>query len=462
MKKILLSLVTVLCALYANAHTVFDFDNNYQTYFPNLTGVSSGTGDNYVADGEFNSDATVTVDGITVTIKASAADASTRNRIWATAPRLRMYNESMTVSAPGHKISKISFKGHSTNFNITASAGTLTGKEWLGTGNESEVVFSVSKNTQINTMTITLDEGAGTPEEVVDITNKPETAYTVSKAHELITADKGLDKKVYVKGTIKSVTEISTSYGNATYVITDGAKDLEVYRGYGLGGDKFTSEDDIQDGDEVIVYGILTNYNGKYEFTTGSQIYSLNGKTKDNTDTPDTPDEPYTLVGNGTIENPYTTEDIIKGVYKDGETITGVWVKGVILGCFNSAANPIDETKDPVESNLALGDEKGENIIPVALVASKDAGASKPRIDLNLVANPDNKGKVVYVFGDITTYFKMAGLKNTSDYSWDGKTSSILSITSAAANKIFNLNGQKLSAPQKGINIINGVKVLVK
>ena len=27
---------------------------------------------------------------------------------------------------------------------------------------------------------------------------------------------------------------------------------------------------------------------------------------------------------------------------------------------------------------------------------------------------------------------------------------------------IYNLNGQKLSAPQKGINIINGRKVIVK
>lgn len=112
----------------------------------------------------------------------------------------------------------------------------------------------------------------------VDISNTPETAYTVSEANALITAGEGLDKKVYVKGTIKSIKEVSLNYGNAEYTITDGTEDLLVYRGYGIGGEKFTSEDDILVGDEVIVYGKLVNYNGTYEFTTGSQLYSLNGQ----------------------------------------------------------------------------------------------------------------------------------------------------------------------------------------
>ena len=30
------------------------------------------------------------------------------------------------------------------------------------------------------------------------------------------------------------------------------------------------------------------------------------------------------------------------------------------------------------------------------------------------------------------------------------------------ADTYFNLNGQRLSAPQKGINIVNGKKVIIK
>lgn len=52
---------------------------------------------------------------------------------------------------------------------------------------------------------------------IADITNTPETAYTVAKANELITANVGLATKVYVKGVITSIDEVSTQYGNATY-----------------------------------------------------------------------------------------------------------------------------------------------------------------------------------------------------------------------------------------------------
>ena len=121
------------------------------------------------------------------------------------------------------------------------------------------------------------------PEPSVDITNTPETAYTVAKANDLITAGQGLETKVYVIGTITKIKEVSTSYGNATYWIGDGAEyssnDLEIYRGYYLEGENFTAEDQIKVGDKVIVYGMLVDYNGTKEMTTGSSIYSLNGVT---------------------------------------------------------------------------------------------------------------------------------------------------------------------------------------
>ena len=120
------------------------------------------------------------------------------------------------------------------------------------------------------------------PEPPVDITNTPETAYTVAKANDLITAGQGLETEVYVKGTITMIDEVSTSYGNATYWIGDGAEyssdDLEIFRGYYLEGENFTAEDQIKVGDKVIVYGKLVDYKGTKEMTSSS-IYSLNGVT---------------------------------------------------------------------------------------------------------------------------------------------------------------------------------------
>ena len=121
------------------------------------------------------------------------------------------------------------------------------------------------------------------PEPPVDITNTPETAYTVAKANDLITAGQGLETEVYVIGTITNIEEVSTSYGNATYWIGDGAEysanDLKIFRGYYLEDEYFTAEDQIKVGDKVIVYGKLVDYNGTKEMNTGSSIYSLNGVT---------------------------------------------------------------------------------------------------------------------------------------------------------------------------------------
>ena len=114
----------------------------------------------------------------------------------------------------------------------------------------------------------------------VNIKNTPETAYTVAKALELINAGEGLDAKVYVKGQITSIKEVSASFGNATYDISDdapAANKLTVYRGYFYDNGKFTSSDQIKAGDVVVVYGKLVNYNNNTPQVTNSSIYSLNG-----------------------------------------------------------------------------------------------------------------------------------------------------------------------------------------
>lgn len=137
-------------------------------------------------------------------------------------------------------------------------------------------------------------EGGETPQPQGDF-GTAEAPITVAQALSFIEGlgdGKTTDAEAYVKGKIKSVTEVSTSYGNATYVISDeGANnELTVFRGYYLGGEKFTAEDQIKVGDEVIVKGKLQKYvkdgNVTPEIATGSSIYSLNGETGGNTPEP--------------------------------------------------------------------------------------------------------------------------------------------------------------------------------
>lgn len=103
----------------------------------------------------------------------------------------------------------------------------------------------------------------------------PSGTWTVAQA--LAQMNAGYEGEATVSGIISSIQEISTSYGNATYFIKDNLDDddaLEIYRGYGLDGAKFTSESDLAVGATVTVKGSLVNYNGTFEFTTGSSITS--------------------------------------------------------------------------------------------------------------------------------------------------------------------------------------------
>lgn len=123
----------------------------------------------------------------------------------------------------------------------------------------------------------------GDTPEIVDITNTAETAYTIAKARELIDADKGLSKNVYVKGTVSQASEkLDPTYGSLSYYISDDGttgNELQVYGGLSFESQKFTSVDDIKVGDVVVVYGKLTKYKTTYELDKNNILISLNGKT---------------------------------------------------------------------------------------------------------------------------------------------------------------------------------------
>ena len=130
--------------------TVFDFDKDYKTLFPNLKGVSSSNSH----DGDFKEATTCTVDGIKVTISKKASG-NNENRIWSSSPRLRMYTGTMTIEAPeGKNISDISFDKTKWGAKNKSDVGTLTEGKWKGDANK--VVITIAGNTQLKSLTVTL------------------------------------------------------------------------------------------------------------------------------------------------------------------------------------------------------------------------------------------------------------------------------------------------------------------
>ncbi len=163
-----------------------------------------------------------------------------------------------------------------------------------------------------------------------------EDPYTVGDALTIINAGTYTSSPVFVEGIITQIDNIDTSYGNATYYIAsesdineDGSvnQQLEVYRGYYLNGDKFTSEDQMKVGDHVIVYGQITLYGSTPEVTQGSMLYEHNGKYSDN---PESTTDP---VGSGTKEDPYNTvaANNIANALADNAKSDVMYIKGKVV-----------------------------------------------------------------------------------------------------------------------------------
>lgn len=107
------------------------------------------------------------------------------------------------------------------------------------------------------------------------------------------------DQEVYTKGKVVSVKagSFDATYGSLKYYISDDGttnNQFYVYNGYaGPNRIKFSGEDALKPGDEVVICGKAKNFNGTKEYDTGNYLVSLNGKPTSGSTTPDTPTDGY-------------------------------------------------------------------------------------------------------------------------------------------------------------------------
>lgn len=112
------------------------------------------------------------------------------------------------------------------------------------------------------------------------------------------------------------------------------------------------------------------------------------------------------VTGNGTLEQPYTADDVIILVNGGNIPSDKVWVKGLILGsCNTSNGNLENPAKQSV--NLALGEENG-NHVSVQLPSGdiRNLGNAKD--------NTENIGKEVCFYGNLDKYLSIPGIKSVT------------------------------------------------
>ena len=114
----------------------------------------------------------------------------------------------------------------------------------------------------------------------------PYNVAGIINATKDLTSGTTTSKEYYVAGYITKVSDFSDKYSSISYYISDDMEGLSesfyVYSGLGLNKKKFTSKDDLKVGDEVIVCGKITNFNGIIEFQSNNYLIKLN----DQGDTP--------------------------------------------------------------------------------------------------------------------------------------------------------------------------------
>ena len=142
----------------------------------------------------------------------------------------------------------------------------LYGQVTIYANGDNKVYETVSGKAYVYSLNGVTEEDVTPPSIGDDEKGGKNNPYTVADALAVIDGmSNGAtgDVEVYVKGIVTAVTEVSTSYGNATYLIGDTAdatNTLTVYRGKYLEGASFTSADQIAVGAEVVVCGKLQKY----------------------------------------------------------------------------------------------------------------------------------------------------------------------------------------------------------
>lgn len=231
--------------------------------------------------------------------------------------------------------------------------------------------------------------------------------YTVAEAVAAVDAGTGITG-VYVTGIISQVDSYQNSKYITYWISADGtteSQQFEVYKGLGIDGAAFSSKDDLQVGDEVVVKGNITLYNSStYEFVVDNQLVSLKRKQ---TVTLSFEKPEYTA----TLDETFTAPTLTVTNAATGEAISGL----TITYSYESFGNL------PIELNLTTGEvtlkEPGEATVIATFAGNDDYKPATASYKLTVTSN---KAATNLVIDQLTSTTLNVGDKIQLDYTTNG------------------------------------------
>ena len=287
-----------------------------------------------------------------------------------------------------------------------------------------------------------------------------ESPYTVADILAVVSAmeaGKVSEQDYYIKGTISSIKyTFSAQYGTATFNISDDGSKEKEFTCYGV----LTLENkawvegniQIEVGDEVIICGKVVNYNGTTPETSNKNAYtySINGKTKNEGGT--TPIPAIELI---TIERAL---EIINDLEDGGKTTTQYGIEGYVTSLVEEFNPQYGNYTFIMSSGATTRAALGE----LTVFRAKNADNQKFVSDVLKVNDK------VLVQGYLQKYVKdgnmtpelVSGIILTINDQSTGITT--INATERFDGAIYNLRGQRITTPAKGLYIRNGKKFFMK
>ena len=439
--------------------------------------VSSGTGDNYDPAGEITEPLVLTEDNVTLTI-SPAEEGATATRFWKTnnGPQLRVYNGTLTFEVPeGYEMTQIEFNTAKWNENNTADSGEFNGATWtgkaqnvvvtIGTYNE-ETGKLVSGNSQINSINVTVAETGEepTPIDPEDPTLEPYTSQIQVGFDGNDVYFSGINDNtadMWMKGTLSEdgttvtipanqymgfIASMFSTYDFYMTAVNEEGEFTDLVLNFDAENNKFTTDQTVMLNGSRFVY---------YPYQTFTDVEIT--KMPEFAATPADPSiEDYKLAE---VSYPYVifnipTEDVDGNAIVAAKLFYTVWI------------------------------QKGNEVAPFVVTADayRDVEVDMTEVPYNYDDSYDiyKGGSRFYIntTDDIATWEKIGiqsiyyggGECNESNIVWmenpvyDPTTTGISTVKADNLQNavIYNLAGQRLQTVQKGLNIINGRKVMVK
>ncbi|MBQ4394580.1 MAG: chitobiase/beta-hexosaminidase C-terminal domain-containing protein [Paludibacteraceae bacterium] len=212
----------------------------------------------------YSSAISVTSDNITIKAIATKSD-MTDSDIASATYRLTCATPSISPAATGFCTSET----------VTITCATDGASIYYTTNNTAPSTSSTLYTAPFDVTTTSTVRAIAVKSNYTNSSEATSVTYTgpLTVAQALVVADNSV---IYVRGIISQIDEVNTTYGNATYWISDDGtttNQFEIYRGKYLDGVNFTDASQINVGDRVVVYGKKITYGTTKEITNDPANY---------------------------------------------------------------------------------------------------------------------------------------------------------------------------------------------